>query len=73
MTYGMHKATGGMRARWRQAWYGLPTMVCGLERCGEPAAGLIETLSGPRPVCAIHIPQAERLGYSVYVPGEESR
>lgn len=31
----------------------------------RPAAGVIETLSGPMPICEKCIPQAIRLGYPV--------
>lgn len=81
--YGLHKAAGGFQARWRQAWEALPTMTCPLaftnhqtyqsRLCGQPAAGLVETLLGePRPICAKHIPRARALGYVVYTSPTET-
>ena len=85
--YGLHKASGGFRARWREAFKRLPEMTCPLKLinpeagysrpCGEPAAGFVETVFGePRPICAKHIPRARELGYPVYThdpyePGDQ--
>jgi len=82
--YGLHKAIGGMQARWREAWERLATMTCPLQLrnvdtgerivCKQPAAGLVETALGePRPICAKHIPRARELGYPVYENAEERR
>jgi hypothetical protein len=38
-------------------------------RSSWTAAGIIETLSDPKPICVEHIPGAERYGYTVHRKG----
>ena len=64
---GLPRLTGGLAKREREAW----DQSCPL--CGGPAAGLIHTLRGPKPVCAAHIPDARRHGYTVWTTAEEER
>ena len=59
---GLPKLQGGIAKAWRDAFEG----ICPLSGCGKPAAGVIETLSGPKPICAEHIPGAEQHGYTVH-------
>jgi hypothetical protein len=82
--HGLHKVSGGFRARWRLWWAGLPTATCplkltnahtGAERpCGKPAAGIVEGLGGPMGyICADHIARGRQLGYTIYTdPAETS-
>lgn len=56
---GLPRLAAGLLKREREAWQ----RPCALAGCGEPAAALIDTLAGPKPVCARHIAGAERLGY----------
>jgi hypothetical protein len=61
---GLPKLAGGIAKRKRKAW----ERPCRLPGCGRPAAGIIETLRGPQPICEARIPGAERLGYKVRRP-----
>ena len=71
--HGLHRAAGGFRARWRQAWADLPRLTCALSTCQEPAAGFVETiLEGPKPICAKHIPEGRRRGYTIYTSPTET-
>lgn len=36
--------------------------------CGQPAAALVMTTQGPKPVCAAHQPEAVRRGYTTRQP-----
>lgn len=58
---GLPKLAGGIAKREREAWQ----KPCAMRGCNRPAAGVIETLSGPRPICAEHTPGARQLGYVV--------
>ncbi len=58
---GLRKVSGGIAKREREAWLD----GCLLKSCDRPAAGVIESLSGPKGICAEHIPAAETRGYSV--------
>jgi hypothetical protein len=59
----LHKLSGGIVAREREAW----SSGCSLPSCRPPApvVGVIETLSGPRGVCAAHASNAEAHGHKV--------
>jgi hypothetical protein len=57
----LRRLSGGIMARERAAW----AAPCPISECGQPAAGIIDSLSGPVPVCADHIPGAEERGYTV--------
>lgn len=59
MNSGLPRLEGGLRKREREAW----DRPCPL--CGRPAAALVETLTGPMPVCAVHVDRAKELGYRV--------
>lgn len=64
--HGLHKLSGGIAKREREAWEGLPTSMCPLKGCGQPAVALVDTaFQGPRPICETHIDQAIELGYRV--------
>jgi hypothetical protein len=57
----LRRIGGGIMARERAAWAG----PCPIGDCGKPAAAVIDTLSGPVPICADHISGAEDRGYPV--------
>jgi hypothetical protein len=61
---GLPHLSGGIAARERDAWAS-PCVLHKRKGVERPAAGVIETLSGPMPICAECIPQGERLGYTV--------
>jgi hypothetical protein len=57
----LHRLGGGIMKRERAAW----AAPCSLASCDEPAAGVIDTLYGPRGLCERHIPGAEERGFTV--------
>ena len=59
---GLPRLSGGIAKAWREVW----NRPCRLKGCDAPAAGAIETLGGPAPICADHIPGAEAHGYVVH-------
>jgi hypothetical protein len=61
---GLPKLQGGLIKREREAWQ----RSCKLKGCEGSAAGLIDTLAGPQPICEAHIPRAKQLGYVVRRP-----
>ena len=61
---GLPKLQGGIAKAWLDAF----ERFCRMPGCGKPAAGMIETLSGPKPICAMHIPGAERVNGQLKIP-----
>ncbi len=70
MTYGLHKAIGGVEARWRDALAAVTDQDCKLPSCDEPAIGVVEGWDGlpAGPICADHGIQAPDRGYRVRYP-----
>jgi hypothetical protein len=70
---GLHRLTGGIAKREREAWERLAEgWPCPLRGCGENGIGLIQHWTGTfRPVCAKHAEQARDLGYSVLTPASQ--
>jgi hypothetical protein len=58
---GLPRLNGGIAKAWREVW----SQPCRLTNCNNPCAGVIESLSGPMPICEKHIPAAEIHGYRV--------
>lgn len=59
----LRKITGGLSKRERAAW-ARPCRMTHRATVG-PTVAIIETLSGPEPVCADHVAVAEYHGYRV--------
>lgn len=61
--HGLHRLGGGIIAREREAW----SSGCSLPSCkpSSPVVGVIETLSGPKGICAAHASSAEAHGHKV--------
>jgi hypothetical protein len=59
---GLPRLSGGIAKAWREVW----DRPCRIGSCRKPAAGVIETIGGPAPICATHIPGAEARGYVVH-------
>jgi hypothetical protein len=64
--HGLHKLTGGIAKREREAWERLPSESCGLRSCDKPAAALIQRWNGSFGyICEGHIAPAKAHGYVV--------
>jgi hypothetical protein len=61
---GLPRLSGGIAARERAAWAS-PCRVHARRGEERETVAVVETLSGPVPICADCIPQAEGLGHTV--------
>jgi hypothetical protein len=65
MSYGLHKAIGGIEKRRRETLARLDTLTCKLHS-GQPATGLIETpLLDLLPACSACVAYGKSHGYEV--------
>jgi hypothetical protein len=68
MSYGLHKAVGGIQKRRRETLAKLDTLTCKLHP-GQSAAGLIETpLLDLLPACSACVTYGRERGYEVLGP-----